>query len=50
MSLNNELQKLLHDIGKQRTGNGIQHKSAQRYAHRVIQRVNKEEEKAEGRK
>ena len=46
----NELQQVLHDVGKRRTGNGIKPKSAQRYFHRVIQRVNREEEEAEGQK
>ena len=37
----NELQQVLHDVGKQRIDNGIKPQPAQRYAHRVIQRVNR---------
>ena len=44
MSLNNKIQQVLHDVGKRRFCNGIQHKYSQRYARRVIERVNKEEE------
>ena len=42
MSLTNDLQKVLHDIGKQNISNGIQSKSSQRYERRVIQPVNRE--------
>ena len=41
---------MLHGVGKQIIGNGIQPKSAQRYAHRVIQHVNREQEEAYGQK
>ena len=44
------LQKLIHDVGKRRIGNEIQTKCAQRYAHRSIQIVNREEEESEGQK
>ena len=50
VSLTNELQQVLHDVGKLSISNGIQSKSAQRYACRVIQSVNREEEEAEGEK
>ena len=43
-SLTNELQQVLHGVGKQSIGNVIQPKSAQRYARRLIQLVNIEEE------
>ena len=49
-SLANELQKVLHDIGKRSTGNVIKHKSAQRYTHRVIEQVNKQEGQTERQK
>ena len=32
----NELQQVLHDVGKKRIGNGIKPQSAQRYSCRVI--------------
>ena len=41
---------MLHDVGKRSIDNGIQTKSAQRYACVVIQCVNIEEEQAEGHK
>ena len=50
VSLTNELQQVIHDVGKQSIVNGIQYKSAQRYSFRVIQSVNIEEEEAEGQK
>ena len=37
----NNLQQVIHDIGKQSIGNNIQPKSAQSYSHRVIKRVNR---------
>ena len=43
VSFTNEIQKVLNDIGKQIIGDGIQPKSAQRYANSLIQRVNREE-------
>ena len=46
----NKLQQVIHDVGKWIIGNITKHKSAQRYAHRVIEWVNKEEGKTEGRK
>ena len=41
---------MIHDVGKQSIGNGIQQKSSQRFPHRIIQQVNKEEGKSEVRK
>ena len=41
---------MLHNVVKWGTSNGIQSKSAQVYAHRVIQCTNREEEEAEGQK
>ena len=46
-SLENELQKVIHDVGKRRIVNEIQPDYAYSYACRFIQRVNKEEEKSE---
>ena len=43
-SFTNELQQVLHDVGKGSIGNVIQPKSARRYSHSVIQRVNGEDE------
>ena len=37
LSLTNELQKLIHELGKRSIDNGIQPKSAQIYVHRVIE-------------
>ena len=48
VSLFNELQQVIHDVSKRSTSNGIQAKSAQRYARIVMQHVNREEEQAEG--
>ena len=42
-----EIQEVIHDVGKWKISNRIQSKSAQSYAHRFIQRVKREEEKAE---
>ena len=47
MSFANELQQVLCDVGKKIAGTVIQPKYAQSYAHRVIQRVNREYEEAE---
>ena len=41
---------MLHAVGKWRITNGLKPQPEQSYAHRVIQRVNKEEEEAEGQK
>ena len=49
MILTNELQQVLHDVLKRRIGNGIQHKSAQRYACKFVRQLNKEEGKVEGK-
>ena len=49
-SLTNDLQQVLHDIGKRSIGNVNQAKYVQRYAHRFIQHVNREEEEVEGQK
>ena len=50
MILTNELQQVLHNVGKQNISNGIQYKYTQGYSRRIIQRVNKEEEEAEQQK
>ena len=50
VSITDELQQVLRDVGKQSIGNGIQPKYAQRYVCIVIQHVNREEEEAEGQK
>ena len=39
--LTNDLQQMLHDLGKQSIQNLVQAKSSQRYSHRFIQRVNR---------
>ena len=39
--LANKLQQVIHDIGKLRVGNAIEHNYAQSYDRRVIERVNK---------
>ena len=44
--LTNDLQQGIHKVGKQSISNGIKAKSAQRYAHWVIQHVNKEKGKS----
>ena len=44
VSLTNEMQQVIHDLGKIITGNGIQPKSSQRHAYIVIEWVNIEEE------
>ena len=49
-SLANELQQVLHDVGKRSIVNLIKHKSARRYTHRVIEKVNKEEGQPEQQK
>ena len=45
-----EIQQVLHGVGGERTSNGIKLSSAQRYARRLIQRVNRNEEGVEGQK
>ena len=45
-----ELQQLLHGVGRQDTNNTIKSRSALRYDWRVIFHVNKEEENTEGQK
>ena len=47
VSFTNEIQQVLHYVGKQIIGTVIQPKYAKSYARRVIQRVNIEEEEAE---
>ena len=42
-SLSNELQQVIHDLGKQKIGKEIKQNSAQSYTPIVIRRVNKEE-------
>ena len=49
-TLTNELQQVLNDLCKQSIGNIIQHKTAQRYNHRGIKSVNREDEEVEGQK
>ena len=39
----NEIQQVLHGVGGQSIGNGIKPSSAQRYACRLIQRLNRKE-------
>ena len=46
----NELQQVLSGVGRQGANNSIKTHSTLRYARRVIARVNKEEENAEGHK
>ena len=41
---------MLHGVVKERIANEIQPKSAQRYLHRVIQCLNREDEEEEGHK
>ena len=41
LSFTNELQQLLHEVGTQSIGNGIQPKSTQSYARRVNQLLNR---------
>ena len=48
--LANEIQRIIHNVGKQRIGNTIIQNYAQRYSHRFIGRVNKEEKKSKGQK
>ena len=47
VTFTNELQQVIHDIGKQIIGNGIKTQSAPRYYCRVIQCVDIEEEESE---
>ena len=47
VSFTNELQQVLHAVGKQIIGTVIQQKYSKSYARRFIQRVNIEEEEAE---
>ena len=47
-TISDELQKVLHSVGCQEANKTITQDSALRYAHRVIGRVNKEEDNAEG--
>ena len=44
----NEIQQVLHDLGKQRIGKVIKPQSEKIYSRRVIKHVNKEEEKNRG--
>ena len=50
LTFTNELQQVIHEVCKLSIGNLFQPKSAQRYARRVIWRLNREEEEAEGQK
>ena len=45
-SLANELQELLHGVGKHRISKEIKQSYAQSYSHRVIKWVNNEEKKS----
>ena len=49
-TLTDELQQVLHDLGRQIMVNFSKPSSAQRYARRLIQRVNRNEEGAEVQK
>ena len=48
--MSNELQQVIYGVGCQDANNSIKTHSTLRYARRVIARVNKEEENAEGQK
>ena len=50
VAFTNELQQVLHDVGKLIIGNVIKPQSAQRYTHILIQCVDREEEEAERQK
>ena len=45
-----KLQLVLHKVGGRIIGNGIKPASAQRYAHRLIQRSDRNAERSEGQK
>ena len=45
-----DLQQVIHDVGGQSIGNGIKPSPEQRYAHRLIQCVNRQEKGADGYK
>ena len=47
MGLSNESHQVLHGVGKRRISKSIKHSYTQRYARRVIKRLNKEEGKLE---
>ena len=47
-TISDELQQVLHDVGRQDAKKTITPDYALRYAHRVIGHVNKEEENLEG--
>ena len=49
-SISNELQQVLHGMGRRHANNRIKMHSALRYTRRVTYLVNKEEEEAEGQK
>ena len=49
-TISNELQQVIHGVGFQDANKTIKTNSILRYAHRVISRVNKEEENSEGEK
>ena len=49
-TISDELQKVLHGVGRRDVAITITPDSALRYAHRLIARVNKEEENSEGQK
>ena len=49
-TISDELQQVMHGVGRRESKKPIKSRSALRYACRVIARVNKEEENAEGQK
>ena len=49
-TISDELQQVLYGVGRRDANNTITPASAIRYARRVIARVNKEEDNAEGKK
>ena len=49
-TISDEIQQVLHGVGRRESIKTIIPRSALRYAHRLIVRVNKEDENAEGQK
>ena len=45
ISLANDLQQVLHDVGRRRIRNEIKHNYTQMYFHRFIEQVNKQKKK-----
>ena len=50
MSLANKQHQVLHGVGRLRVSKESKHNSAQRYTHRFLKEINKEDEKSEGQK